>query len=129
MSTACVQVLGYADYAFTSIFTVEILFKVASVTTHAGFAFCPAGSLPVFAPDDGSRSVPAPGFLLQELVQLAGSPRRQRLTRLFLPAVSTHSLLSNFMEVEFKIFAEKYTNWGRFPRLPKVAPKLPAAAS
>lgn len=24
----CVQILGYADYAFTSIFTVEILLKV-----------------------------------------------------------------------------------------------------
>lgn len=38
--------------------------------------------------DDGPRSIPPSGFLLQELVQLVGSAGRQRLTRLLLPAVS-----------------------------------------
>lgn len=38
--------------------------------------------------DDGPRSVPPPGLLLQKLVQPSGPAGRQRLAGLLLPAVS-----------------------------------------
>lgn len=43
--------------------------------------------------DDGPRSVPPSGLVLQKLVQLVGSAGRQRLSGLLLSAVSIKTLI------------------------------------
>lgn len=91
-SHVSLQILGYADYAFTSIFTVEILLKVRRPTTNHTLPFprrlCLSDFLSLRLSDDSPRSLPPPGLLLQELVQPAGLAGGQRLTGLLLPAVS-----------------------------------------
>lgn len=63
------QILGYADYAFTSIFTVEILLKVRlPQVRHRAPSRLRSRGWTSAVSDDGPRSVPPPGLLLQELV-------------------------------------------------------------
>lgn len=53
---------------------------------RVGASGCDADSL--YPTDDGARSLPPPGLLLQELVQPPGPAGGQRLAGLLLPAVS-----------------------------------------
>lgn len=93
-SNVSLQILGYADYAFTSIFTVEILLKVWYLTRTHTLPFslllllCLSDFLSPLPSDDSPRGLPPPGLLLQELVQPAGLAGGQRLPGLLLPAVS-----------------------------------------
>lgn len=95
-SRMSLQILGYADYAFTSIFTVEILLKVrqtAMILILLPLLLCLSDFPSPLLSDDSPRSLPPPGLLLQELVQPAGPAGGQRLPGLLLPAVSIGDVL------------------------------------
>lgn len=96
-SRMSLQILGYADYAFTSIFTVEILLKVRQramiLILLPRLLLCLSDFPSPLLSDDSPRRLPPPGLLLQELVQPAGPAGGQRLPGLLLPAVSIGDVL------------------------------------
>lgn len=98
MYCVSLQILGYADYAFTSIFTVEILLKVrqAALVLLPPFLLRLCDFLSCLRSDDSPRSLPPPGLILQELVQPAGPAGGQRLTGLLLSAVSIRKISLNY---------------------------------
>ncbi len=91
------KVLGYADYVFTSVFTVEIVLKVTASDNFAiisstldSYVFDFVSSLPCSRLDDRVWSFSAHWLLLQKRIQPSGPAGGQRVSHIFLFAVSRY---------------------------------------
>lgn len=91
--------LGYADYVFTTVFTIEIMLKVNLIRNRYVIL---VKNLPVqhhqcinifvVHVDDSVRCVPSSRLLLQKCFQSLGPAGSQRVSDVFLSAVSVPSI-------------------------------------
>lgn len=110
--------LGYADYVFTSVFTVEIVLKVIVVVAESVISStldrivlnC-VSSLPRSCLDDGLRSFSAHWLLLQKCFQPSRPAGRQRVTHVLLSTVSGHLSNTNCTHLS----SDGKINRSRFP--------------